>query len=74
MPTYNIVVTDESNKKTNIIITIRGGWHDDIKEIIKITKEQKALLDWLIDNDYVSAEYSFEEGSPEVTDLTTEKP
>ena len=71
MPIYNIVATDENDKKTDIIITIRGDWRDDdIREVIKITKEQKVLLDWLIDNDYVSTEYSFEEGLPEVTDLT----
>lgn len=69
MPIYN----DENDKKINTIITIKNGWSDyEIRGIIKITEEQKILLDWLIDNGYVSSDYIFEEGVPETTDLTTE--
>lgn len=69
MPVHAIITT-EDNKKTNEIITIRDCYSDDVKELITITKEQKILLDWLIDNDYISRDYYFEEGLPKVTDLT----
>lgn len=72
MPVYNIT-TNENDKKTNIIMTIKDGWGDTIKGLIRITKDQKILLDWLIDNDYISDDYTFTEGSPDVEDLTIEK-
>jgi AbrB family looped-hinge helix DNA binding protein len=42
----------------------------DKTRIIKITDEQNKLLDWLVDNDYLSDEIDINEGYPEVEDLT----
>ena len=67
MPQYEIIKT---NDNTKITVSVRDSFSGDIKEILKITEEQKRLLDYLINHYYIVSDCEFVDGSPNVADLT----
>lgn len=44
--------------------------YNDVTKVVKITNEQDNLLNWLINNDYLSSDVDVNNGYPEVEDLT----
>ncbi len=44
--------------------------YNDVTKVVKITDEQDNLLNWLINNDYLSSDIDVNNGYPEVEDLT----
>ena len=56
----------EKNKRIHTFVSEYTG---EVKAI-KISEEQEKLLDYLIDNDLFSCDYSHEVGYPDATDLT----
>ena len=44
--------------------------YNDVTKVVKITDEQDNLLNWLINNDYLSCDVDVNTGYPEVEDLT----
>ena len=53
-----------------IIFHIRDDRYGCENKVVRITPEQKILLDWLMDNDYLTGDIGMEYGYPEVEDLT----
>lgn len=56
-------------EEEKVTYTFASDYTNEVK-VIKISKEQKKLLDYLIDNDLLSNEYDYSEGYPESIDLT----
>ena len=56
----------EENKR---IHTFVSEYTDDVK-VIKISEEQEKLLEYLLDNDLISCDYSHDIGCPNAVDLT----
>lgn len=44
--------------------------YNDVTKVVKITDEQDNLLNWLINNDYLSCDVDVKNGYPDVEDLT----
>jgi AbrB family looped-hinge helix DNA binding protein len=44
--------------------------YNDVTKVVKITNEQDNLLEWLINNDYLSSDIEVNTGYPDVEDLT----
>lgn len=44
--------------------------YSNVTKVVKVTKEQDNLLDWLMTNDYLSCDVDVHSGYPEVEDLT----
>ena len=53
-----------------IIIHIKDDRYGGENKIARITPEQQKLLDWLMENEYISDDINLEYGYPEVEDLT----
>lgn len=53
-----------------VIIHVKDDRYGYENKTVRILPEQKKLLDWLMDNEYLTEDINIEYGYPEVEDLT----